>query len=123
MIDEKELVKRILEELAEERCKRDGITDQTEKKEMCNAIAKEIEDCYKRIQNIPYANLEEQAAVLAMLAEHTYMQIMKGRDGDMNAEEINWLVDEMQDGVQKLSETVDRIIKHEKAKSTTDQQM
>jgi hypothetical protein len=119
MDDERELVKKLLEGLVDERCKRDGITDEIERKEMHNAIAHEIEDCCKRILNLPYSNLEEQSAVLAMLAEHTYMQVMKGRDGDMNAEEISWLVNELQDSVQKLSKTVDRIIKHEKRQPIT----
>lgn len=105
--------------IAEEMIAREGITDISHKEDIRTDAQREIEECDKRIRNLPYANLEEQSAVLSMLCEHTYMQIMKGREGAMNAEEINWLVDEMQDGVQKLSEIVDRIIKHEKRRENT----
>lgn len=99
--------------IAEEMIVREGITDISRKKDIRIDVQRQVEECDKRIRNLPYANLEEQAAVLAMLSEHVFMQVMKSREGEDNTEEINWLVDELQDGVQKLSETVDRIIKYE----------
>ncbi len=106
--------------IAEEIITKEGITDISHKKSMHIDIQREIEDCRTKILNLPYANLEEQSAVLSMLSEHTYMQIRKFRDDSMNAEEISWLVNEMQDSIQKLSETIDRIIKHETRRKQND---
>lgn len=105
--------KEFIDAIAEEKIKREGIVDEDEKQEAYKDTQREIFDCNMRIQNLPYSNLEEQAAVVSMLSEHCYMQIRKFRDDRMSIEEINWLVDEMQDGLKKLMETVDRIIKHE----------
>ena len=107
--------KELRDAYAEEKIKREEIIDENRQQDIYKEVQREIAACNGRILNIPYSNLEEQAAVTSMLAEHTCMQVMKSREGGMNIEDINWLVNEMQDSVQKLSETVDSIIKHEKA--------
>jgi Mg2+ and Co2+ transporter CorA len=107
--------KELRDAYAEEKIRREKITDKNKQQSIYNDMQRELLECNKRILNLPYSHLEEQAAVVSMLAEHTCMQVMKSREGEMNIEDINWLVNEMQDGIQKLSEIVDRIIKHEKA--------
>jgi len=89
--------KELVEAYADKQIRQEGTTDEDRKQDIRKDIHREILNCNGKILNLPYANLEEQSAVVAMLSEHTYMQVMKGREGEMNAEEINWLVDEMQD--------------------------